>query len=138
MADKKTLEEIDTKLEQLREEKRLRLIQEKKREIRKRYISENSCRGIENQIKYMLGGMILSIWGKSKALQTLEKTDMENSQKKTVEAYTLHYQDAINEEISKIENTEEKENRSKAIQGILDNLCGKEADEARQANLLQG
>lgn len=120
MADKKTLEEIDTKLEQLREEKRLRLIQEKKREIRKRYISENSFRGIENQIKYMLGGMILSIWGKSKALQTLEKTTMEDSQKKTVEAYTLHYQDAINEEISKIENAEEKENRSKAIQEILD------------------
>lgn len=129
MTDKKTLEEIDAKLEQLKEEKRLRLIQEKKREIRKRYITENSFRGIENQIKYMLGGMILSIWGKSKALQTLEKTAMEDSQKKTVEAYTLHYQDAIYDEISKIENPDEKENRSKAIQEILDRHAARTAEE---------
>lgn len=111
--------DIDARLLQLREEKRLRLVQQKKREIRRRYMAENSFRAVENRIKYMVGGMVLSVWGKSKALQALEKTSMEDSQKKAVEEYTLHYLTEIRDEIGRMENRGDAAIRTEAVDGIV-------------------
>ncbi len=99
MYDKKTLDEIDEKLTQLKEEKRLRLIQKKKRELRQKAIADSSFRGVENQIKYMLGGMVLSIWGKKKSLETLEKSpSLTDYQKSVIEKYKDHYKEELSAE----------------------------------------
>ena len=127
--DDMDISDIDARLLQLRDEKRLRLVQQKKREIRRRYMAENSFRAVENRIKYMVGGMVLSVWGKSKALQALEKTSMEESQKKAVEEYTLHYLTEIRDEISRMENRGDAAIRTEAVDGIVSRHEAREKEE---------
>lgn len=94
-----TLDEIDMKLEQLRAEKKQRLALQKRREIRRKAMNENSFRNVENQMKYMLGGMILSVWGKKKSVETLEKSPaLTDYQKSVIEKFREHYKEVIAQE----------------------------------------
>ena len=95
----KTLEEIESKLEELREAKRQRLALAKKRELRRRAMNANSFRQVENQMKYMLGGMILNVWGKKKSIETLEKSPaLTDYQKSVIKQYQEHYAQEIEQE----------------------------------------
>ena len=95
-----TLEEIDQQLEELREAKRQRIALAKRREIRRKAMNASGFRHIENQMKYMLGGMILNIWGKKKAVETIEKSpSLTDYQKSVITRYKEHYREEIaNEE----------------------------------------
>lgn len=94
-----TLEEIDQKLEELREAKRQRIALAKRREIRRKAMNTSGFRNTENQIKYMLGGMILKIWGKKKAVETIEKSpSLTDYQKSVITKYKEHYRDEIAQE----------------------------------------
>ena len=94
-----TLEEIDQKLEELREAKRQRIALAKRREIRRKAMNTSGFRHTENQIKYMLGGMILKIWGKKKAVETIEKSpSLTDYQKSVITKYKEHYRDEIDQE----------------------------------------
>lgn len=94
-----TLDEIDKKLEELRTAKKQRLALQKRKEIRRKAMNENSFRNVENQMKYMLGGMILSIWGKKKAVETLEKSPaLTDYQKSVIEKFKEHYSKEIDQE----------------------------------------
>ena len=62
-------------------------------------MNENSFRNVENQMKYMLGGMILSVWGKKKSVETLEKSPaLTDYQKSVIEKFREHYKEVIAQE----------------------------------------
>lgn len=123
-----TIDQVDEKLAELREAKKQRMLLQKKREIRKRYMQDNSFRTTENQIKYMLGGMLLSIWGKAKSIRTLEKTNMKDDQKRQVEKFAEHYKKQIDEEISKIPDQELKKDYKDCFDAIQKRKDARDGD----------
>lgn len=103
-----SLEEIDQKLEELREAKRQRLALAKRREIRRKAMNSSGFRNIENQMKYMLGGMILNIWGKKKAVDTIEKSpSLTDYQKSVINKYKEHYKEEIAHEGKIVQETKD-------------------------------
>ena len=71
---KLTDEQIDKRIEDYKQETKFREVQKKRKNLRKERLQKDAKRKAENKIKYILGGIILSIWGYKKVFQLFEKT----------------------------------------------------------------
>ena len=71
---KLTDEQIDKRIEDYKQETKFREVQKKRKNLRKERLQKDAKRKAENKIKYILGGIIISIWGYKKVFQLFEKT----------------------------------------------------------------
>lgn len=82
-----TVEQIDAKLKELTEQKRVKLQQEKEKERREKQILRNKKRRLENRLKYILGGLVMKGKDKDYFRNLLNSPALREQDKKTIEDY---------------------------------------------------
>ncbi|MCQ2574367.1 MAG: hypothetical protein MJ182_10775 [Treponema sp.] len=104
--EKQTIQEqidtVDSKIENKKKKAAVICTQDKNNKIKKNAKTEKRKRAVENQIKYMIGGLMLSIRGKDWVISTLEKSNLDDYQQGIVDEYYQFMVDEINEKYEAI------------------------------------